>query len=32
MGTFQMDSYEPKWKMSGMIEFAIIQEVKNLEE
>ena len=32
MGTFQMDSYEPKWKMSGMIEFARIQEVKNLEE
>jgi hypothetical protein len=32
VGIFQMDSYEPKWKMSGMIEFARIQEVKNLEE
>jgi hypothetical protein len=32
MGTFQMDSHEPKWKMSGLIEFARIQEVKNPEE
>jgi hypothetical protein len=32
MGTFQIDSHEPKWKMSGMIEFARIQKVKNLEE